>query len=213
MDKKFKDIQAIFLDGGSAVLEEETIYRDRIRRTIAHFRLSLSEEEFFSLLKEGAIARERPYVYACEKLGLPASEVNWDFSLEKAYDGAYEVLGNLHKKYKLALVANQPKGFDERVRRLGLAPYFDFVLGSEDYDVRKPDPAIYLLAAKKLQVSPSKAVMVGDRPENDIVPAHEAGCKAIWIKQGLARYLPKLTKEEEPDATVSSLKELEGLLL
>ena len=213
MDPKFKNIKAVFLDGGSAVLEEDTIYRERIRRTIKAFNLSITEEQFFSLLKEGAIKRQRPYYYACEQLGLPPTAIDWDFSYEKVYPGAYEVLGTLHKKYKLALVANQPKGFDERVKKLNLTSYFDFVLGSEDYDVRKPDPAIYRLAAKKLGIKPSEAVMVGDRPENDILPAHEAGCKAIWIKQGLAIYVTKLEANEEPDATNTSLKDLERLLL
>jgi HAD superfamily hydrolase (TIGR01509 family) len=213
MDPKFQNIKAVFLDGGSAVLEEDTIYRERIRRTIKAFHLSLTEEEFFSLLIEGAIKRQRPYVYACEQLGLSPTAIDWDFSYEKVYPGAYEVLGTLHKKYKLALVANQPKGFDERVKKLNLTSYFDFVLGSEDYDVRKPDPAIYRLAAAKLGIKPSEAVMVGDRPENDIKPAHEAGCKAIWIKQGLAIYVTKLEPDEEPDATIASLKDLERILL
>ena len=50
--------------------------------------------------------------------------------------------------------------------------------------------------------------MIGDRIDNDIVPAKEIGMKTIWIKQGPGKYW-KVTKENEiPDREGSCLFDL-----
>lgn len=58
---------------------------------------------------------------------------------------------------------------------------------------------------------PEEAAMVGDRLDNDIIPANDLGMYTIWIKQGNWVYASPGEKLEYPDLTISSLKEMENL--
>jgi len=50
--------------------------------------------------------------------------------------------------------------------------------------------------------------MVGDRLDNDIVPANEIGMYTIWIKQENWKDACPREELEQPDMTVESLCEL-----
>lgn len=50
--------------------------------------------------------------------------------------------------------------------------------------------------------------MVGDRLDNDIVPANKIGMKTVWIKQGFGGLAVPMTQEEQPNFTISNLSEL-----
>jgi HAD superfamily hydrolase (TIGR01509 family) len=212
MNPLFASVKAILFDAGSTLLTEESIYQDRVQRTIALNHLHLTYEDFLQGFQEASLKRLNPYIYTCEKLGIP-QQVPWDFSSEAPYPGVKEMLTLLKPHYHLAIVANQPPHFDPRIKALGLWDYFSAVIGSDDYGVRKPDPAIFLLALHKLGVKPEEAIMVGDRLENDIVPAKKLGLKTIWVKQGFARYQTPEKEEEKPTAILDSITDLPQLLL
>ena len=50
--------------------------------------------------------------------------------------------------------------------------------------------------------------MVGDRLDNDIIPAKEIGMKTIWIKNGLAQYQNIELGHGVADYQIQSLSEL-----
>ena len=205
-------MKAILFDAGSTLLTEESIYQDRVERTIELNHLDLNYEDFLKVFEEASVKRMNPYIYTCDKLGIE-KRVPWDFSSEAPYPGVPEMLHSLRPHYQLGIVANQPPHFDARIKKLGLWGDFAIVIGSDDYGLRKPDPAIFLLALHKLGVQPAEAVMVGDRLENDIVPAKKLGLKTIWVKQGFARYQTPEKEEEKPTAALDSITELPQLLL
>ena len=53
--------------------------------------------------------------------------------------------------------------------------------------------------------------MVGDRLDNDIVPANKIGMKTVWIKQGFGGLGVPLTQEEQPNYIVENLSEVIGI--
>ena len=55
--------------------------------------------------------------------------------------------------------------------------------------------------------------MIGDRLDNDIVPAKRIGMKTIWIKQGFSRLAQVKNLEERADWTVEKLTDLLPILL
>ena len=59
---------------------------------------------------------------------------------------------------------------------------FRHVVESAVVGVRKPDPAIFQLAANALQLPPSDIVVVGDSYEKDLLPARAIGCRTVWVK-------------------------------
>lgn len=50
--------------------------------------------------------------------------------------------------------------------------------------------------------------MIGDRIDNDIIPAKALGMKTIWIKQGFGKYWNKSTEREHADYEVHNLSEI-----
>ena len=54
--------------------------------------------------------------------------------------------------------------------------------------------------------------MIGDRLDNDIIPAKSIGMKTVWIKQGFGGMQIVTEDRFEPDAQVSNLTELLNIL-
>src|SRR5207244_3424117 len=73
-----------------------------------------------------------------------------------------------------------------KLAALGLADVFDVVVFSDALgrEYRKPHPAPFRAALRAVDVSPSRAVYIGDRPDKDIVGAHRAGMRAIRVHTG-----------------------------
>jgi putative hydrolase of the HAD superfamily len=66
---------------------------------------------------------------------------------------------------KTALVSNCSHSTRGIVERLGLAEAFDDIVLSFEVGLRKPDPAIYREALRRLDVEPARAVFVDDQPD------------------------------------------------
>ena len=81
--------------------------------------------------------------------------------------------------------------------------YFEFVISSADYGIRKPHGVIFLSAVSKLSLKPSEVWYVGDSLERDILGANQCQMPAIWYNRqqqehgGIAR----------PEAEVRSWEE------
>jgi len=110
------------------------------------------------------------------------------------------------------LIANQPRGARENLRKLGILNHFKIIALSDDVGYSKPDPRIFLYALKEARCTASKALMVGDRLDNDIAPAKSIGMTTVRIRRGLMAFQEPLNKGEKPDFDISTLRELLTLL-
>lgn len=114
----------------------------------------------------------------------------------------------LHRYYKIGIIANQSLGSKERLETFGILKYIDVVVASAEEGVAKPDKRIFEIALQQAGCKLEEAVMVGDRLDNDIVPANEIGMYTIWIKQGNWKDACPTEELEQPDMTVENLSEL-----
>jgi putative hydrolase of the HAD superfamily len=121
-------------------------------------------------------------------------------------------LERLSDRYRLGVLANQPSGVRDAMRRDGIDRLFDVWAVSEDVGVDKPDPRIFAHAVKVAGVEPGRAAMIGDRLDYDIRPAQAAGMRAVWVLRGEAPDEPTREQLTEPDATVRTLAELPDAL-
>jgi HAD superfamily hydrolase (TIGR01662 family) len=113
--------------------------------------------------------------------------------------------------YRLGVTGNQPEGAAEQAAELGLP--FDFAGSSAQWGVAKPDPAFFQRIVSELEVQPEEILYVGDRLDNDVIPAREAGMIAVFIKRGPWGYLQSVWPEaEDAPHTIRSLNELPKLL-
>ena len=69
------------------------------------------------------------------------------------------------------------------LQRHELLNYFEFVISSADYGIRKPHPVIFTSAATRLNMAPSEIWYVGDTLETDMVGAKQCHMSAIWYNR------------------------------
>jgi putative hydrolase of the HAD superfamily len=113
---------------------------------------------------------------------------------------------------RLGIVANQPERMRERLERAGIGALFDHQGLSGLTGFRKPDPRAFTTAAEALGVAVGECIMVGDRIDNDIAPAKALGMAAILFRTGRHRRQKPRRLAEMPDAIVTDVIELEGVI-
>ncbi len=171
------------------VLEMQGVYdRDRVWRHV------LWELEFDGDVDEGLL-REWSMAYWTE------------YMRGKVFFEVYEVLERLSQQYMLGLVTNTDglKGMKRlRLEKTSLKHFFKTVIvAGDDVPEVKPSPKPFLKAAELVKAHPSKCMMVGDDPLNDIAGAKAAGMKTVLLDRvGGKKWVIK------PDHIISSLKEL-----
>lgn len=126
---------------------------------------------------------------------------------------APKVLPWLKERNKLiGLICNTGRtpGFSLRrfLTNAGVANYFNVMIFSDEVGIRKPDPKIFQMAAKKLKVKPYEIVHVGDNLKSDIWGAKNAGLKTIYFSTETGR---DMTAESDPTSLVSISRKLGNL--
>ncbi|QBD83179.1 HAD family hydrolase [Ktedonosporobacter rubrisoli] len=91
----------------------------------------------------------------------------------------------------------------------GLAPLLDEIVYTSDLPHSKPHPSVFLEVTARLQVEPSRCVMVGDRMFDDIGGALGVGMRAVWRE---TKYPWPRPEQIVPSAKISALAELLPLL-
>lgn len=81
----------------------------------------------------------------------------------------------------LGLLTNATKDMISVYRELGLEPYIDVVVTSEEVGNDKPRPPIFLAALERAGVNASEAIHVGDQYQVDIVGARGVGISPILL--------------------------------
>lgn len=135
----------------------------------------------------------------------------WRHDLEVLYPDTKELLQRLSRKYKIGIIANQDFGTKQRLTDFNVHQYINLVIASAEEGVAKPDLRIFQIALARADCKPEEAIMVGDRLDNDIIPANKIGMTTVWIKQGFGSYAEPKTVEEQPDYIVNNLAEITEL--
>ena len=129
----------------------------------------------------------------------------WRSEDEELFPESYECLERLSKKYKIGVIANQLPGTAARLEKHGVLKFIDIVIASAEEGLEKPDRRIFELALSRANCKPENAVMIGDRVDNDIIPAKKIGMKTVRVKQGMWKYWDVLGEEELADFEVDDL--------
>ncbi len=107
----------------------------------------------------------------------------------------------------VAVIANQPAIRGAQLRSLGIDP--DVMAMSESMGASKPDPAFF---ARMLDLlggpPPDRVAYVGDRVDNDVRPAAQAGLRAVWLRRGPWARIQAPPPSGMAALTVDSLDEL-----
>lgn len=106
---------------------------------------------------------------------------------------------------RMAVVSNSIySGFvlEDELKKHGLMRYFDFLISSVDYGIKKPHPLFLGVAVDRLGFALRDLWFIGDTPRFDITAAARFGISSIW-------YNPTNDSLEDfkPEATIGSWDE------
>ncbi len=127
------------------------------------------------------------------------------------YQGVMETLETLKKfGIKLAIATTKKTYMAELVAEgVGIAKYFDVILGEDLVEKAKPAPDIVELAIKRTGVSKEKTVFVGDMIY-DVGAGLSAGVVSVWASYGFGSR--ESLRETEPDFEIKNFSELEEII-
>ena len=206
--ERMKLVQWLFFDVGSTIIDESAAYAHRFSD------IAQAAGRPYAEVFETAMAfyrqNQKGDKETAKLFGVPLTK--WHSEDERLYSDAAGCLEALHRKYKIGIIANQEPGTARRLEQHGIAQYIDLVVVSAEEGVAKPDRRIFQIALDRAGCRPEDAVMIGDRIDNDIVPAKSLGMRTIWIKQGFGQYWRVASDAETADLTVDSLTALCAIL-
>ena len=105
--------------------------------------------------------------------------------------------------YRQALATSAPReNMEMMVGSLGIEGFFDEIVLADEVSAGKPDPEVFLLAAKALQLSPARCIVIEDAVAG-VEAAKRAGMRCI----GVATSHPRKALAEA-DMVVDSLNDL-----
>ena len=121
-------------------------------------------------------------------------------------EGVKTLINNLLKNnIRIAIASSNLKKFiEEDLEIMELKNKFESITSVEEVENHKPNPDIFLVAAKKLNVNPEECVVIEDAV-NGIEAAKRANMKAIAV---LTKFHKRKDFEKTADLVVDSLIEL-----
>ena len=143
------------------------------------------------------------------QLRLPSVEHSYGgFTADDLYPDALRAIGQLRDAgYRLAIAANQPEIRGDQLRAIGVD--VEVMAMSEGLGVAKPDRSFYERALELMgSPDPAAVAYVGDRVDNDVLPAADAGLCSIWIRRGPWGVIQRLPAGFHSALTIDSLDEL-----
>lgn len=112
---------------------------------------------------------------------------------------------------RIAIAGNQRLWAEAALAAIGLPA--DLVAASERWGVHKPSPAFFERLAAEAGVPPAQIAYVGDRLDNDVLPASAAGMLAVFIRRGPWGHIHATWPERaQAHAQIEGLDELPALL-
>ena len=202
------DAKWIFFDVGSTLVDETEAYNHRVREMIMNTDIAFSvfDNKRIELAKQGFDGNSEAIKY----FGL--KKTPWHSEDEIPFEDALDTLESLKEQgYKLGIIANQSAGTAQRLENWGLLKYFDVIAASAELGVSKPNKLIFEKAIELAGVPAYNAVMVGDRLDNDIIPAKAMGMKTVWIRKGLSIYQNIEFGKNIADWVVDTLSDLKAI--
>ncbi len=197
-------LRAVFFDVGETLVDEERYWR-RIAELVG-----VRPHVLWAALGV-TIARGEEHSRVYEHLGVEAVlDAPAYYEPEDLFPDALEAIAELRRRGLFVGVAgNQSLELEEWFRSQGWA--VDYVTSSARLGVRKPDPAFFEALVESAGCAPGEAAYVGDRVDNDVLPAKAAGMVAVHVRRGPWGYLQDASAADVRVDSLARLPEALGL--
>jgi HAD superfamily hydrolase (TIGR01509 family) len=207
-------IEAVVFDLDGVIVDSEHVW-DAAREALARERGGRWHEKAQQDMMGMSSVEWSRYMH--ERLGLkdPPEEISAEVvrRLEATYreelpliDGAPEAVARLAQRWPLGLASSSNRPIIDLVLGLGgLHRFFRVTVSSEEVARGKPAPDVYLEAARRLGVDPTKTAAIEDS-RNGILSAGAAGMRVIAVPN--KRFPPGEEVLAGADVVLESISEL-----
>jgi HAD superfamily hydrolase (TIGR01509 family) len=193
INNNVNEVNAVIFDMDGVIFDSESVWKTGFELANQKFKRSFTEQDRQSLcgMDEKSIREmlksKYPDLCVDDYRDFILNYVNDTINTKGASlkDGFCELVQFLkNNNYKVALATSSSR---KRASMLFAKQYldenslFDAMVFADEITVSKPDPQIFLLAAKKLNIEPEHCVVLEDSP-NGIYAAESGGFKAIMVK-------------------------------
>jgi HAD superfamily hydrolase (TIGR01662 family) len=170
-------LKAVFFDVGETLVDEQAYWAELAQRC------GLSPHVLWAALGV-TIARGEEHTAVWEHLGIERpSDDGLLYHRDELFPDALPCLEELRARgYLVGIAGNQTGALEEWARAEKLPA--DVVGSSAGWGVRKPDPAFFRRMIAEAGCEAGELAYVGDRVDNDVLPALEAGLVAVHVRRG-----------------------------
>ena len=208
------DIEAVVFDLDGVIVDSEHVW-DAARESLARERGGRWHEGAQQDMMGMSSVEWSRYMHDVIGLKDPPEEISAEVvrRLEATYreelpliDGATEAVARLAERWPLAVASSSNRPIIDLVLGLsGLDRYFRATVSSEEVPRGKPDPDVYLEAARRLGADPERSAAVEDSG-NGILSARAAGMRVVAIPN--QRFPPGEEALATADVVIPSIGEL-----
>ncbi|MBN2399078.1 MAG: HAD family phosphatase [Candidatus Aminicenantes bacterium] len=186
---------ALIFDMDGLMIDSERLYFAAEREMAAAHGKELRDEELWPLMGRKPIESLRLLRGILGIETSPEELLEWRnrLMLEKmgrdlgAMPGLFEILQTFHGRLKLAVGTGAQREFlDLALDTLGIRPYFAVLQTADAIERGKPDPEIYILACRRLKLSPWECIVLEDA-RNGVLAGKAAGCPVIAVPNDYTR--------------------------
>ena len=209
-------LKAVAFDVGETLVDETRYWADWAEW------FGIRQFELNALLGATIAARE-PHRRVFER-ARPGMDVDAEFAARRAsgnpdmfiesdlFEDARPCLDGLAEQgLRTCVAGNQPPWMADEMRGWNLSA--EFVADAAELDAVKPDRRFFVRLVERLGLDAGEVAYVGDRADNDVVPAREVGLIAIFLRRGpWGRVMADWPEAEHAHATIDSLAELPDAL-
>lgn len=210
--------RAVVFDVGETLIDETRIWMRWAQR------LGVTPLTMLGLIGACA-ANDQPVTAAFDTIrpgfDVDAEEAAWaaedptglrnTFDADDLYPDVRSALAALRERgLHLVVAGNQPAEALAALRAMNLP--VDEIRNSAELGVEKPAPGFFTAVAELAGFAPEEIAYVGDRTDNDVLPAADSGMRPILIRRGPWGHLHAVRPEAARATVVDSLDELVNLL-
>jgi FMN phosphatase YigB (HAD superfamily) len=171
-------LEAVFLDVGETLVNEERYWRQVAAVAGLDVHVVLAALGV-------TIARGEDHTELWSHLGRPKPEAVAEvvYELEDLYSDALPCLELLRARgLRVGIAGNQSEALERWTRAAGFP--VSVIGSSATWGVRKPAPGFFRRMVVEAGGEADRLAYVGDRVDNDVLPALEAGIVAVHLRRG-----------------------------
>ena len=194
-------LRAVFFDVGETLIDEERWWRVLAERE------GLQPHVLWAALGV-TIERGEEHDQLWGHLGIARPSAWWGelrYEIGDLYPDAIECLEAVRALgLRVGIVGNQTVALEGWARDAALPA--DAISSSASLGVRKPDPAFFAHVVELAGFPAAEVAYVGDRVDNDVLPAARAGLLAVHVRRG-----PWGSLQPTPDVAAIGVDDLAAL--